>query len=335
MEDDGEQEIWSWGAGTDGQLGTGRLEDETLPQLLRIASLSSGAVVSSVSCGGAHVIALTAGGGVLTWGRGNSGQLGLGDMVSSLEPKPVVGLEGCFITHVSAGWSHSGFVSGCCGAQVYGFGAGKRGQLGISNKIQSVNLPVLSSELEAAEIVGIAAAGDHSAALSTDGRLFTWGRGFGTNSDAFSPQYLPSPLSFRKVALGWNHALVLTDEGELYMLGGKHHGTLSDSERLNVTNSLPGATEEDNFRAVCGIKILDIAAGAEHSAVVTEDGAVKTWGWGEHGQLGLGDTCDHTNPQTVTLRRKLESAAFDVKVYSGSGFTVAITTPHAAAKLTN
>lgn len=49
---------------------------------------------------------------MLTWGRGNSGQLGLGDMVSSLEPKPVVGLEGCFITHVSAGWSHSGFVSG-------------------------------------------------------------------------------------------------------------------------------------------------------------------------------------------------------------------------------
>ncbi|XP_023542275.1 ultraviolet-B receptor UVR8 isoform X1 [Cucurbita pepo subsp. pepo] len=389
MEDDGEQEIWSWGAGTDGQLGTGRLEDETRPQLLRIPSLSSGAVVSSVSCGGAHVIALTAGGGVLTWGRGNSGQLGLGDMVSSLEPKPVVGLEGCFITHVSAGWSHSGFVSdegkvyscgdgsfgqlghgdfqsrcfpdellffsdkyvdqiacgmrhslalvkGCCGAQVYGFGAGKRGQLGISNKIQSVNLPVLSSALEAAEIVGIAAAGDHSAALSTDGRLFTWGRGFGTNSDAFSPQYLPSPLSFRKVALGWNHALLLTDEGELYMLGGKHHGTLSDSERLNATNSLPGATEEDNFRAVCGIKILDIAAGAEHSVVVTEDGAVKTWGWGEHGQLGLGDTCDHTNPQTVTLRHKLESAAaFDVKVYSGSGFTVAITRPHAAAKLTN
>ena len=112
--------------------------------------------------------------------------------------------------------------------------------MGISNKIQSVNLPVLSSALEAAEIVGIAAAGDHSAALSSklhlqsllrtfcltpvnfpslrsvlaitlaDGRLFTWGRGFGTNSDAFSPQYLPSPLSFRKVALGWNHALLLT-----------------------------------------------------------------------------------------------------------------------------
>ncbi|XP_022151092.1 ultraviolet-B receptor UVR8 isoform X2 [Momordica charantia] len=393
MEDGGEQEIWSWGAGTDGQLGTGRLEDETLPQLLLTPPLSSAAAISTLSCGGAHAIALTSGGGVLTWGRGNSGQLGLGDTASSLHPMPVKGLESYCITHVSAGWSHSdegklytcgdgsfgqlgqgdyqscslpvevSFFSdkhvdhiacgmrhslalvkvydddaGSSGVQVYGFGAGKRGQLGISKKTQSTNLPVLSLGLEAAEIVGIAAAGDHSAALSTDGRLYTWGRGFDSNSDAYSPQHLPSSLSFKKVALGWNHALVLTDEGDVYMLGGKHHGSLSDSERLNAVKSLPGDLEGGNLRAVPalgGTKILDIAAGAEHSAVVTEDGAVKTWGWGEHGQLGLGDTFDHTNPQTVNLSLKLERAAFDIKIFSGSGFTVAITTHHVAPTPTN
>lgn len=58
--------------------------------------------------------------------------------------------------------------AGSSGVQVYGFGAGKRGQLGISKKTQSTNLPVLSLGLEAAEIVGIAAAGDHSAALSSE-----------------------------------------------------------------------------------------------------------------------------------------------------------------------
>lgn len=62
--------------------------------------------------------------------------------------------------------------AGCSGEQVYGFGAGKRGQLGISKKIQTVNLPILSSELEAAEIVGIAAGGDHSAALSSEHQIF-------------------------------------------------------------------------------------------------------------------------------------------------------------------
>lgn len=48
----------------------------------------------------------------MTWGRGNCGQLGHGDMVSSLQPKPVEFFEGFVVTHVSAGWNHSGFVTG-------------------------------------------------------------------------------------------------------------------------------------------------------------------------------------------------------------------------------
>jgi len=50
---------------------------------------------------------------VLSWGRGNSGQLGHGEVLSNaLFPKAVTSLDGYFITHVAAGWSHSGFVSG-------------------------------------------------------------------------------------------------------------------------------------------------------------------------------------------------------------------------------
>lgn len=53
-----------------------------------------------------------AGGRVLTWGRGTSGRLGHVEMVNCLHPKYVESLEGVFITHASAGWNHSGFVSG-------------------------------------------------------------------------------------------------------------------------------------------------------------------------------------------------------------------------------
>lgn len=54
-----EEEIWSWGAGTEGQLGTGKLSDEHCPHLLN--SLSSFAPISLLACGGAHVIALVSG----------------------------------------------------------------------------------------------------------------------------------------------------------------------------------------------------------------------------------------------------------------------------------
>jgi len=50
---------------------------------------------------------------VLSWGRGASGQLGHGEMVPNcLYPKLVDSLASSRISRVSAGWNHSGFVSG-------------------------------------------------------------------------------------------------------------------------------------------------------------------------------------------------------------------------------
>ncbi|KNA22104.1 hypothetical protein SOVF_037040 [Spinacia oleracea] len=376
-----QQELWSWGAGTEGQLGTGNLKDELTPQLLinLSNSLSSFAPISILSCGGAHVIALTSGGKVLSWGRGSSGQLGHDQIMPNCSfPKLVASLSSFNISHVSAGWNHSGFVSdsGClftcgdgsfgqlghgdfksysspievsffnskhveqvaCGMRhslvlskgnsgdkvMYGFGSGKRGQLGISeDKIKLVSVPVVCSGFENAEVVDILANGDQSAALSADGRLYTWGRGFSSSSsNVCIPQSIPSAFSFEQAALGWNHALVLTSEGEVFMLGGSHHGVLSEPQKMTRHNN---SSDEPSLSKVCGLvgkKVVHIAAGAEHSAIVTENGQVYTWGWGEHGQLGLDSTSDHTAPQLVLP----EDRSLISRVYCGSGFTFALKT---------
>ncbi|KAG8663251.1 ultraviolet-B receptor UVR8 isoform X2 [Manihot esculenta] len=377
------QRVWSWGAGTDGQLSTGKLEDENLPQLLlHFPNLSSAGTVSMLACGGAHVIALTSAGKVLTWGRGTSGQLGHGEMLSSLDPQPVNFLDCYVITHVSAGWSHSGFVSDtgslftcgdgsfgqlghgdyeshcvpvqvsyfinghveqiacgmrhslvllkdCAGKQIYGFGSGKRGQLGISrDKVKSICVPQVVHGVEDIEIISICANGDHSAALSVDGKLHLWGRGFAGTSDVLTLQHFVSSLKFCKVALGWNHALALTDGGEVYILGGDHHGVLGDLEKINLQKHSDSTCAALN--RVSGLdetEVVDIAAGAEHSALLTVDGAIKTWGWGEHGQLGLGSTSDQTSPQTVILGHQTQNQEDVLKVYCGSGFTFVTRTP--------
>ncbi|KAJ9172144.1 hypothetical protein P3X46_015420 [Hevea brasiliensis] len=371
-----QQRVWSWGAGTDGQLGTGKLEDEHLPQVLHLTPLSSAAPISTLACGGAHVIVLSSAGKVLTWGRGTSGQLGHGEMLSSLHPKPVNFLDGYVITNVSAGWSHSGFVSDtgslltcgdgsfgqlghgdykshsipvkvsyfvnrhveriacgmrhslvllkdCSRKQIYGFGSGKRGQLGISkDKVKSISVPQVICGVEGIEIISICANGDHSAALSADGDLYVWGRGFTGTSDVLTPQHLVSPLKFSRVALGWNHALVLTDGGEVFILGGDRHGVLSDLEKINLQKHLDSTHAVLNsVSGLDGTKVVEIAAGAEHSALLTVDGAIKTWGWGEHGQLGLGNTSDQINPQTVSLGHQAQNQEDALKVYCGSGFT--------------
>ncbi|MFS8031677.1 putative regulator of chromosome condensation 1/beta-lactamase-inhibitor protein II [Helianthus anomalus] len=363
VEDEEEkQELWSWGAGTDGQLGTGKLQDEHVPQLLPVL-LS----LSLLSCGGAHVIALTHGKKVLTWGRGTSGQLGHGDLVNSLEPKSVEVLNNFNITHASAGWNHSGFVSGlfslvknsvpflvildtlfefdfvyllvecgylftcgdgsfgqlghgdyvsqsspvkvshlasrhvceiACGMrhslallkgehgdQVYGFGSGKRGQLGISKeKVKSVSLPQCVSGLQEVDVSSISANGDHSAALSSDAHLYTWGRGFGGTPDVCCPNRVISHYSFKQAALGWNHALLLTDEGDILMLGGSHHGVLSNPQKeisVNRMYHLDSANEDldkGQVKEIPGldrIKVAGVASGSEHSVITTG----KHFGW--------------------------------------------------------
>lgn len=50
-----QEEVWSWGAGTSGQLANGALEDELLPK--RVPSLS-GKEIKQIAGGGSHVVAL-------------------------------------------------------------------------------------------------------------------------------------------------------------------------------------------------------------------------------------------------------------------------------------
>ncbi|XP_020204704.1 ultraviolet-B receptor UVR8 isoform X1 [Cajanus cajan] len=44
-----------------------------------------------------------------------------------------------------------------------------------------------------------------------------------------------------------------------------------------------------------------VAAGAEHSVAITEDGNLYGWGWGRYGNLGLGDRNDRLLPEKVTV----------------------------------
>ncbi|CAH9087451.1 unnamed protein product [Cuscuta epithymum] len=328
-EEELEEEIWSWGAGTEGQLGTGRLLDEHHPQLLR--SLSSLGPVSLLACGGAHVIALISGGRVVTWGRGTSGQLGHREAVSSVQPMVVEDLVAFDITYISAGWNHSGFVSGNMGSRVYGFGSGKRGQLGISDdKVKSVSVPLVTLGLENLRINSIIANGDHSGAICTDGHFYRWGRGFGGDPDNYMPKRIAASPSFSSASIGWNHALLLTGDGQVFMIGGYNYGASSSQKTQLIAKTLKDAGNEEiaqKVDALVGVKVFQISAGAEHSALVTDDGSVMTWGWGEHGQLGLGDTNDQASPQVVSTNNNMYKHVkkpFVVEVYCGSGFTFVI-----------
>uniref|UniRef100_A0A453FNY6 RCC1-like domain-containing protein n=1 Tax=Aegilops tauschii subsp. strangulata TaxID=200361 RepID=A0A453FNY6_AEGTS len=280
---------WTWGAGTDGQLGNGGFQDHHLPQALLLPPRCRGRV-SFVAGGGAHAIALTSDGEVFTWGRGTHGQLGHGNIENIPHPKSVKFFENYTVTCVSTGWNHSGFATDS--GQLFMCGDGSFGQLGTGDN-QSRNLPF--------------------------------------EATSFTTKHV------EKLAFGMRHSLVLLKGGELYAIGAYRHQkcdpTVSENavaRQLNLTTASSihhepsSASNLAKVPSIHGQQVTQIAAGTEHSALVTESGALFTWGWGEHGQLGLGDTCDQVVPQRVNLGDEGSRSYASLGVYCGSGFTVAV-----------
>ncbi|KAJ0864666.1 putative regulator of chromosome condensation 1/beta-lactamase-inhibitor protein II [Helianthus annuus] len=157
------------------------------------------------------------------------------------------------------------------GDQVYGFGSAKRGQLRISKeKVKSVSLPQSVSGLQEVDVSSISANGDNSAALSSDAHLYTSGRGFGGTPDMCSPNRVISRYSFKQAALGWNHALLLTDEGYILMLGGSHHGILSNPQKEISVNQGLDEGQGQEIPGLDRIKLAGVASRSEHSVITTE-----------------------------------------------------------------
>jgi len=113
------------------------------------------------------------------WGWGEYGQLGLGDNIRRLTPTQL-GTEAAFggskVQMAACGTSHTLFLTG--EGMLWACGDGIGGRLGLND--ESVRLSptrVGPQHFGGACVTTVAAGFTHSAALTEDGKLYTWGSG--------------------------------------------------------------------------------------------------------------------------------------------------------------
>lgn len=199
---------------------------------------------------------------------------------------------------ISAGASHS--VALLSGNIVCSWGRGEDGQLGHGDAEDRLS-PTQLSALDGHEIVSVTCGADHTTAYSESRmEVYSWGwgdfgrLGHGNSSDLFTPLPIKAlhSLRIKQIACGDSHCLAVTVEGEVQSWGRNQNGQLG----LGTTED---SLVPQKLQAFEGVLIKMVAAGAEHSVAVAEDGELYGWGWGRYGNLGLGDRNDRLIPEKV------------------------------------
>jgi len=249
--------------------------------------------LTSISAGGEHSCALSAGGGVICWGLNTHGQLGDGTTTNRSTPVAVSGLS-TGVVMISAGDYHTCALTSSGGVKCWG--ENQNGQLGNGTKTNS-SIPVAVSGLSSG-VIAISTGSYNTCALIAGGSLKCWGwnglgqLGNGNTTDSSVPVTISGLSQLMAVAEGYGHTCVLTTNGEVKCLGYNEYGQLGNNSK---TNSSTPVKVSGLSGPLGGISLADV-----HSCVYKVDGTTYCWGLNDVGELGNGTTVDSPKPVQVS-----------------------------------
>jgi len=256
-----------------------------------------GESVRQLAAGNWHTAACTVSGKVYTCGGGgkfyNQGQLGHSGYEDVQVPQRIekfgrLPANKVCVRSIVCGGYHT--LALTVERHVYAFGCNRYGQLGLGHD---------NNECVPQLVVRLLHGGS---SLQTNRKQaygpYGYGYGYGFNSpgpDRSTYQDLISQAG-RTVGLaaGENHSLCVQADGSVYSWGLGAQGQTGHGNKTN--QKYP---KKIMFFAKKNIGVLQVGAGWRHSICLSEDLQVYTFGHGDKGQLGLGDTRSHATPQLV------------------------------------
>lgn len=99
-------------------------------------------------------------------------------------------------------------------------------------------------------------------------------------------------VGIRQIACGSGHTVVLTVDGEIHTWGRGDDGRLGHGD--NGWKYVPRLTQ-----SLAGQVVTQVTCGSYHTAAVTGNGDLWTWGGGMYGKLGHGNEAGCSTPKRV------------------------------------
>ena len=266
-----------------------------------------GDYVTSVTLGRSHTCVLISTGQVKCWGSNSGGKLGLESDDDSLrgDDAAEMGADLPFlplpkkVVQITAGESHTcvRFEDKSVGC----WGNNDQGELGIGDTLPRGAAPGDISDIATVPIgpaESISAGGAGTCAVVA-GQAHCWGANtlgqFGLGDelprgDGITAIEGASALaSITKVTLGYLHSCFALGVGDPICVGGGFYGNLVQGNNVSYGGQV-GETISVAPSINVGAPISKIAAGGDHTCVVTTDGRLFCYGYGANGVLGLGDS---------------------------------------------
>lgn len=203
-------------------------------------------------------------------------------------------------------------------------GSGECGELGLGDEIISKKKPATLEVLNDKQIYQIAVGGLHNLALTTTGKIYSWGcndqRALGRSGDETVPDLVEGldGIPIIQVAAGDSISMALTKTGQVYAWGTFRDSTgiIGFNEKVEIQDIPILIKELENERAI------KIVSGANHVFVLTIKQKLWTWGSGEQGQLGRRLLPRHKKhaltPHPLVLTKRLKSSGQIKDIFSGA-----------------
>ncbi len=235
-------------------------------------------------------------------------------------------------SQATAGGAHSAIIKD---EKIYAWGRNNKGQVGIGavTKIsddpetataEHPIIPTLITNQADTKFVSLAFNQNASSALDANGHVWSWGDGDDgqlglgiandnviDETDYSNPQKIKNLTDIVAINRGYDHMLLLKNDGSVLAFGNNKNGQLGDGSSAN----------SDTAVTVQGLSEVVQISAAVSSYAVDKDGRLWAWGNNKYGQLGQGtsDNEVHNTPVEVVFDEAVISVA------SGKGHALALT----------